>query len=308
LSEKPPRVFEEIASLATESLNPLTGGIDAAGIPSILAMLNAEDHVVAPAVGRRLEEIGRAVEIVVEAIRAGGRVFYVGAGTSGRMGVIDAAECPPTFGTPPELFRGVMAGGYGAVRRAREGSEDDRAGALRALARRQLGPKDVVVGLAACKRTPFVMAAVGKARSIGAATIYVTCNPDVREMEADVVIAVEVGPEPIMGSTRMKCGTAEKMVLNMISTTAMICLGKVYENMMVDLMATSEKLRQRSVRIIMVATGCAYEEARRALKGAGGSVKTAIVMQARGASRVEAVRLLEESGGLVRKALEVERR
>jgi N-acetylmuramic acid 6-phosphate etherase len=267
-------------------------------------MINREDHLVAPAVRKQLPAIARAVEVVVKSIEAGGRVFYVGAGTSGRLGVIDAAECPPTFGTPPHLFQGIMAGGSDAVFRAKEGAEDRTGEAARALARRGVGPKDVVIGLAACRRTPFVLAAFEKARGLGAATVYVTCNPEPSGIDADIVIAVDVGPEALMGSTRMKSGTAEKMVLNMISTASMVRLGKTYRNMMVNLMATSEKLRQRSVRVIMLATGCTYRTAAGTLKKARGSVKTAIVMVLKGVSRREAVRLLDRAGGRVRKALE----
>jgi len=269
----------------------------------ILKMISREDRLVAPAVGRELAAIERAVDLVVTSIKAGGRVFYVGAGTSGRLGVIDAAECPPTFGTPPHLFQGIMAGGRDAVFRAKEGAEDRTGEAVRELTRRGVGPKDTVVGIAACRRTPFVLAALKRARGIGASTVYVTCNPGPSGVDADVVVAVNVGPEVVMGSTRMKCGTAEKMVLNMISTASMIRLGKVYGNMMVDLMATSEKLRQRSVRVIMLATGCSYEDAVRVLKRAGRSVKIAVVMILRGVPKRKAASLLDRAGGFVRKAL-----
>ena len=268
--------------------------------------------MVAPAVASQLGRIARAVEMVVKALRRGGRVFYVGAGTSGRLGVVDAAECPPTFGTPPTMFQGIIAGGPRAVFRAQENSEDRFAEARRVVARR-VTARDVVVGLAACKRTPFVMAALGEARRRGARTIYVTCNPRPlvpaprspgrAQGLADVVIVVDVGPEPIMGSTRMKSGTAEKLVLNMISTVAMIKLGKVYGNLMVDLRATSEKLRQRSVRIIMLATACGRAEARRLLRRAQGSVKVAIVMNLAGVDREGALSLLARSDGSVKRTL-----
>ena len=308
MSDRPPRVFEEISSLPTESVNPRTRDLDRASTLRILRMINREDRLVAPAVGRRLEAIARAVEIVVGAIKGGGRVFYVGAGTSGRLGVIDAAECPPTFGTPPELFQAVMAGGKGAVFRAREGSEDREAEARRSLARVGVTSRDVVIGLAACRRTPFVVAALGRAKELGASTVYITCNPEASGVEADVVIAVGVGPEVVMGSTRMKSGTAEKMVLNMISTASMVRLGKVYNNMMVDLMATSEKLRQRSVRIIMLATGSTYSDGVSLLERAGGSVKTAIVMRLRSVTRRQAERLLRASDGFVKRAIRRKRR
>lgn len=302
-ARKAPPIFEEIASLPTESINRRTTGLDSASIREILEMINREDRLVAPAVNRRLDQIARAVKIVVAAIKRGGRVFYVGAGTSGRLGMIDAAECPPTFGTPPHLFQGIMAGGRGAVFTAKEGAEDGKGEARRAIRRRGVKPKDVVIGLAACKRTPFVVSALDEARRIGAATVYVTCNPDPTGVTADCVIAVDVGPEAVMGSTRMKCGTAEKLVLNMISTASMVRLGKVYNNMMVDLMATSEKLRQRSVRVIMLATGCTYDEALAVLKRARGSVKVAVVMHLKGVSRAQALGLLRRSDGFVKQAL-----
>jgi N-acetylmuramic acid 6-phosphate etherase len=304
--KKPPALFTEISALPTESINPRTSGLDKASTLEIVRMLSREDRLVAPAVAKQLAAIARAADLVVAAIRRGGRVFYVGAGTSGRLGVIDAAECPPTFGTPPHLFQGVIAGGRGAVFRAREGAEDRTGEAGRALARKRIRPVDVVIGIAACRRTPFVLAALAKAREIGCSTVYVTCNPNPAGVDVDITIAVDVGPEAVMGSTRMKCGTAEKMVLNMISTAAMVRMGKVYRNMMVDLLATSEKLRQRSVRVIMLATGCSYEEAARVLKRAGGSVKIAIVMILKGVTRREAARLLKRAGGFVRGALEAE--
>jgi N-acetylmuramic acid 6-phosphate etherase len=304
LPKKRPAIFDEIAALPTESINPRTAALDRSSTMSVLRMMNREDHLVAPAVGKQLAAIARVVDLVVESIETGGRVFYVGAGTSGRLGVVDAAECPPTFGTPQRLFQGIMAGGSDAVFRAKEGAEDRTGEARRALVRKGVGPKDIVIGLAACRRTPFVLAALEKARRIGASTAYITCNPEPSGIDVDIVIAVDVGPEAVMGSTRMKCGTAEKMVLNMISTASMVRLGKVYRNMMVDLMATSEKLRQRSVRVIMLATGCSYEDAAKTLKKAGGSVKIGIVMMLMGASKREAVRLLARARGVVREALQ----
>jgi N-acetylmuramic acid 6-phosphate etherase len=304
LPKKPPAIFDEIAELPTESINPRTVKLDRSSTLGVLKMINREDLLVAPAVGKEITSIARAVDLVVDAIGSGGRVFYVGAGTSGRLGVLDAAECPPTFGTPPHLFQGIIAGGKAAVFQAKEGSEDRTGEARRAISRKGVNPRDVVIGLAACRRTPFVIAALKKAREIGASTVYVTCNPEAAGIEVDAVIAVDVGPEVVMGSTRMKCGTAEKMVLNMISTASMVRLGKVYRNMMVDLMANSEKLRQRSVRVIMLATGCPYARAVKTLQRARGSVKTAIVMILKDASKREAERLLDRAGGIVRKAIE----
>lgn len=302
MSKKVPPIFEEISLLPTEAINPRTTKLDRVPVLEILKMMNQEDKQVAPAVGKELESIAKAVEVVVEAIKTGGRVFYVGAGTSGRIGIIDAAECPPTFGTPPHLFQAIMAGGRMSVFRSKEGAEDRAAQARRIIKLKRIASRDVVIGLAACRRTPFVVAAIEEAKARGATTIYVTCNPK-GKVDADVLISIDVGPEVLAGSTRLKCGTAEKMVLNMISTASMVRLGKVYRNLMVDLMATSEKLRQRSIRVIMLATSCDYDEALELLKRAGGSVKVAIVMKAKQVSRSKAQRLLHNAGGFVWRAL-----
>jgi len=297
--------FEEFARLATEQRNPRTRDLDTLDIPGILERIAAEDRTVPGAVARELPHIARLVELVVASLGSGGRLFYVGAGTSGRLGALDAAECPPTFGSDPEMVQGLIAGGPGALVRAVEGAEDGAAEGARAMVERGVGPKDTVVGLAASRRTPFVVGALARARELGARTGYVTCTP--REefaLDVDVAICPEVGPEVIMGSTRMKSGTAQKLVLNMITTAAFVRLGKVYENMMVDLMATSEKLVERSRRTVVTAAGVEYDEAARVLSLAGGSVKTAIVMIRRGCDRAEAERRLAGAGGFVRAALE----
>jgi N-acetylmuramic acid 6-phosphate etherase len=271
----------------------------------ILRRINEEDGRVSAAVRRVLPEVARAVDLIAEALRGGGRLVYVGAGTSGRLGVLDAAECPPTFGTDPEFVRGVIAGGERALVRAVEGAEDredEGRGAMDALA---VGPKDVVVGVAASWRTPYTLAAVGRARDLGARTVYLTTNPPDRvDVAVDVLIAADVGPEVVMGSTRMKSATAQKMVMNMLTTATMVRLGKVYENMMVDLMATSEKLRERSKRVVMQATGLNYEDAERALADAGGSVKRAIVMALGPADVARADQALAQASGHVRGALD----
>jgi N-acetylmuramic acid 6-phosphate etherase len=241
----------------------------------------------------------------VAAFREGGRLIYVGAGTSGRLGVLDAAECPPTFGSPPDVVVGVIAGGPAALVRAAEGAEDRAEEGERGMVDLGVGPRDMVIGLAASRRTPFVVAALAKARSAGARTGYVTCTPRAEfALDVDVAICPEVGPEAIMGSTRMKSGTAQKLVLNMITTAAFVRMGKTYENMMVDLMATSEKLVERSRRTVMTVTGCDYATAARSLEEAGKSVKTAIVMLKLSCSRPEAEGRLERAGGFVRAALE----
>ena len=296
--------FEEFARLATEQRNPRTLDLDALDVPGILARISAEDRTVPDAVARELPHVARAVELVVASFREGGRLLYVGAGTSGRLGVLDASECPPTFGSDPEMVQGIIAGGYGALVRAVEGAEDRAEEGERAMDKCAVGPKDTVIGLAASRRTPFVVSALARARALGARTGYVTCTPRSEfALDVDVAICPEVGPEALMGSTRMKSGTAQKLVLNMITTAAFVRLGKVYENMMVDLMATSEKLVERSRRTVMTVTGVDYATAARAIEEAGKSVKTAIVMLEVGCSRAEAEARLARGQGFVRAAL-----
>jgi N-acetylmuramic acid 6-phosphate etherase len=297
--------FDEFARLATEQRNPRTLDLDRLDVPSILDRISAEDHTVPAAVAHELPYVARAVELVVASFRQGGRLIYVGAGTSGRLGVLDASECPPTFGSDPKQVQGVMAGGLGALVRAVEGAEDRIEEGERAIEELGVGPADTVIGIAASRRTPFVVAALARARARGAKTAYVTCTP--REeftLDVDVAICPVVGPEALMGSTRMKSGTAQKLVLNMITTAAFIRTGKVYENMMVDLMATSEKLVERSRRTVMTVTGVDYDTAARAIGDAGKSVKIAIVMLKLGCSREEAENRLARAEGFVRAALE----
>lgn len=286
----------------TEQRNARTERIDVATSLDIVDLLNAEDATVAAAVRRERERIARAIDLVVAAFRGEGRLVYVGAGTSGRLGVLDAAECPPTFGTPSGLVVGVIAGGYGALVKSVEGAEDDVQAGVAAMDGATVGGRDVVVGIAASGTTPYVRAALARARALGAATVLVTCAPPPRELTetCDVVIAPVVGPEALTGSTRLKAGTATKLVLNTISTGAMIRLGKVYGNLMVDLMAWSAKLQDRGERIVMECCGIGRDAARAAIEGAGGSVKLAIVMARRGVDRSEAQRLLDQAGGFVR--------
>lgn len=298
------RVFDEIATLLTEQRNPRTMDLDRLGAGEVLARLSAEDRLVPEAVAAELPWIEQAVELVVTAFRAGGRLIYAGAGTSGRLGVLDAAECPPTFGTPPEMVQGLIAGGAPALTRAVEGAEDRGDEVRDALAALSVGPNDVVMGIAASRRTPYARAAVAEARRRGARTLFLTTNPrSTLDLEVDVAICPVVGPEAVMGSTRMKSGTAQKLVLNMITTAAMVRLGKVYGNMMVDLVATNRKLRERSKRTIMMVTGVGYDEAVTTLEAAGGSVKVALVMIRARVSAEEARRRLEAAGGFVRLAL-----
>jgi N-acetylmuramic acid 6-phosphate etherase len=297
--------FEEFARLATEQRNPRTQDLDTLDIPGILERIAAEDRTVPEAVARELPHLARAVELVVASFREGGRLLYVGAGTSGRLGVLDASECPPTFGSDPELVQGIIAGGHGALVRAVEGAEDREGEGEQAMRERKVGPKDTVIGLAASRRTPYVVGALRAARALGARTGYVTCTPRSEfNLEVDVAICPEVGPEVVMGSTRMKAGTAQKLVLNMITTAAFVRMGKVYENMMVDLMATSEKLVERSRRTVMTVAGVDYDTAGTAIAAAGKSVKTAIVMLKLGCARGEAEARLARAHGFVRAALE----
>jgi N-acetylmuramic acid 6-phosphate etherase len=286
----------------TERRNPRTATIDTASALEIVDLVGAEDATVPAAVARAREEIARAVDLVEQAFRAGGRLVYVGAGTSGRLGVLDAAECPPTFGTPPEMVVGVIAGGYPALVKSVEGAEDDVNTAISEMDARRIGPDDVVVGIAASGTTPFVRAALGRAQAHGARTALVTCArpPKLLLDTCDVCIQVLVGPEVVTGSTRMKAGTATKLVLNTLTTAAMIRIGKTYGNLMVDLRAWNDKLIDRSERIVMETTGLARSEAREVIEAADGRVKTAIVMARRRVTRDVAERLLEEHEGRLR--------
>jgi N-acetylmuramic acid 6-phosphate etherase len=285
----------------TEQGNPRTGEIDRLGPLEIVDLINAEDQGVAGAVASEREAIGRAIELAVEAFRAGGRLIYVGAGTSGRLGVLDAAEIPPTFRTEPGMVQGVIAGGAAALVAPQEGAEDRSDEGARAMDERSVDGRDFVLGIAASGTTPFVHAALARARQRGAKTGLLLCTPPPTELREvhDVVIAPLVGPEVITGSTRMKAGTATKLVLNTLSTGAMVLLGRVYGNLMVDLQVTSEKLRDRGERILMESLGIERPRAAALLESAGGHVKTALAMEMRRVSAEEARRLLAEAGGRV---------
>lgn len=297
-------LFDQLRNLATEQRNPASMGIDSASPEEIVRIINSEDHRVAEAVRGELPYVAEAVRIVVRAFRNGGRLFYAGAGTSGRLGVLDAAECPPTFGSPPEMVQGLIAGGPAAMFVAQEGAEDLEENGAKAIEEAGVRPPDVVCGIAASRRTPFVVGAVHYAASMGCPTLYVTCTPrEEFQIPVDVAICPVVGPEVVMGSTRMKSGTAQKLVLNMITTAAMIRLGKVYENMMVDLQMTNQKLVERSRRTIMTITGVDYDAASELLKEAGGHVKTATVMHLAGVSAVDARLRLDAAAGFVRPAI-----
>jgi N-acetylmuramic acid 6-phosphate etherase len=289
----------------TEQRNPRTQRIDVAATLEIIDLINAEDATVAPAVHAVRAELARAVDLAVEAFRRGGRLIYVGAGTSGRLGVLDASECPPTFGTPPEMVVGVIAGGYPALVKSSEGAEDDVNAGMGAMDQAGVTAKDFVLGIAASGTTPFVRAALSRAQTIGAVTGLVSCSdpPRVLAETCDVLVLPKVGSEALTGSTRMKAGTATKLVLNTLSTAAMIRLGRAYGNLMVDLTALSDKLRDRGERIVMECCGVDRGAARRAIEAAGGSVKLAIVMAKRGVGKEDAERLLAGAEGFVRRAV-----
>ena len=307
------KLFEQLTRLSTEQRNPASMDIDARSIGDALRIINSEDKKIALAVEGEIPYIIKAVEIVVRSFKSGGRLLYAGAGTSGRLGVLDAVECPPTYGVPFEMVQGMIAGGEKAMFRAQEGAEDKEENGARDVDERHVSDNDVVCGIAASLRTPYVAGAVKRAKALGAKTLYVTTNPRSRmhspefaelAQAVDVAICPEVGPEVIMGSTRMKSGTAQKLVLNMITTTAMVRLGKVYENMMIDLQMTNLKLRERAKRVVMTITGVDYEEAAENLEKAEGHVKTAIVMIKARVGKDEAKKRLETADGFVRAAID----
>lgn len=289
----------------TEHRNPRTAAIDVASPLEIVDLISAEDRTVADAVASQREPIARAMVVAEESLRNGGRVFYVGAGTSGRLGVLDASEIPPTFGASPELFQGIIAGGMAALTRAQEGAEDRPSSARDDLDQAGLRAVDFVIGIAASGTTPYVRAALEHARVVGAKTAIVACSPPPADMlaAADIAIVAVTGPEAVTGSTRMKAGTATKLILNTISTGVMIRLGKTYGNLMVDLQATNEKLRDRMLRIAREVCDLSEDEARSLLQRASGNLKLAIVMQKLGLEADEAVAALQEVGGVIRRAV-----
>ena len=300
-------LFDQLQSLATEQRNPRSEHIDTASIPEILEIINTEDHRVPIAVREQLPYVAEAVEHVVTAFKNDARLFYVGAGTSGRLGVVDASEIPPTFGADPERVQGIIAGGRGAVFRSKEGAEDIESDGAQALREAGVTEQDVVCGIASSGRTPYVVGAAKYARELGCATIFLSTVPrEQLNVEVDVTICPVVGPEVVMGSTRMKSGTAQKLVLNMITTAAMIRMGTVYKNMMVDLQRTSQKLVERANRTVMMVTGVDYETATRTLDRCEGHVKAAIVMLLAEVDATEARRRLAAHDGFVRPAIEEE--
>ena len=289
----------------TERRNPRTADIDLATPLEIVDLINSEDATVPAAVRSQRDAVARAIERAEATFRAGGRLFYLGAGTSGRLGVLDASECPPTYGTDPEMVQGVIAGGIPALTRSQEGAEDRVAGAVEDLTRVGLRAGDFVVGIAASGTTPYVREGLAYARKIGATTALVACSPPppATVEVTDILILPLTGPEVVTGSTRMKAGTATKLVLNQITTGAMIRLGKTYGNLMVDLRATNAKLADRSERILMEVCGIERTRARALLSASGGAVKTAIVMQLLDLSRAEAEHELERAGGIIRRVV-----
>ncbi|MGH9613228.1 MAG: N-acetylmuramic acid 6-phosphate etherase [Bryobacteraceae bacterium] len=293
-----------LEQLLTEQPNAASRNIDALPTGQILQIINQEDKKVAAAVEAEIPNITRAVDAIVAAFEAGGRLFYIGAGTSGRLGVLDASECPPTFNVPPELVQGIMAGGERALARSTEASEDDPSTGERDLLERGFTGKDVLAGIAASGRTPYVLGAIRAARRLRAVTIGISCTPD-SDLARGVNIAITPlpGPEIVTGSTRMRAGTATKLVLNMLSTAAMIRMGFVYGNLMVNVQPKNEKLRDRAKRIIAEAAGVQYDEAGRLLEESGGVVKTAIVMARLATPRDEAEKRLRAAGGSVSAAL-----
>ncbi|HET9529577.1 MAG TPA: N-acetylmuramic acid 6-phosphate etherase [Blastocatellia bacterium] len=289
----------------TEQANPRTRDIDRRTTIEIVTLINQEDQTVAQSVSRVLDSVAAAVDIIVGRINSGGHLYYVGTGTSGRLGVLDASECPPTFGVSPDLVRGIIAGGYPALHSAVEAAEDDPDQAARDLQEAGASASDAVVGISASGNTPYTMGAIEYACRIGAASIAVTCNPDSRMASiADVSIAPVVGPEVIAGSSRMKAGTAQKMVLNMLSTATMIRLGLVYGNLMSNLRASNEKLRRRACAILAEEVGISAEQAAQAFEAAGNDLRLALLMTRASLSRAEAGRLLQAHGGSVRRALD----
>jgi len=299
---------DPLAGLTTEQPNPATADLDQMSTLDILQAMSAEDERAVLAVRSQLPQIASAVDLVVRSLGAGGRLFYVGAGTSGRLGVLDASECPPTFGVPPDLVQGIIAGGDRALRHSSEGAEDHPLLGTRDVAKAGVHAGDVVVGLSASGRAPYVRGALRAARKLGASTVAVVNHtPAALSDYADVTIAPVTGPEVLTGSTRLKAGTSQKLVLNMITTAAFVRLGYAYHNWMVNLRPSNAKLRARAIRIIQEATGVSAATARDALRRARNRVKVALVMAATGANPAHAARRLEQARGLVRAAIEAER-
>lgn len=294
----------DLSKLTTERANPASANLDLKSSLQIARIINSEDAKVAKAVKRALPQIARAIDVIANSLKHGGRLIYVGTGTSGRMGALDSAECPPTFQTDPRMVQYVIAGGLKALGEAVEADEDSREFGAKEIAKKKPGRNDVVVGIAASGRTPFTIAAIEYARRRGAKTVAVTCNPGSElGRTAEIAIVVEVGPEIVSGSTRMKAGTAQKMVLNMLTTGAMTRLGYVYGNLMVNVKLKNSKLAERGVTILQRATKASRQQAEQALRSAGNSVPTAMVMLQSGVNRATAEEILKKTQGHVRNAI-----
>ena len=295
----------EINQLTTEKRNPNTMHLDQMSVGQVLELMNKEDQQVPEAIAEALGQIEAAVETIIQSLKAGGRLIYFGAGTSGRLGVLDAAECVPTFGVSPDLVVGLIAGGDKAMVEAVEGAEDSLTLAEEDFKKLNLNANDTVVGIAASGRTPYVIGGLQYAQSIGAKTVSIACNKEAKiSGYAQIPIEVDCGPEILTGSTRLKAGTAQKLILNMLSTVSMIGIGKVYQNLMVDVQATNEKLAERSKRIIMAATECSYEEAASYFEAANHKVKVAIVMILTNLDATEASRKINAANGFVNQVLQ----
>ena len=302
-------LMAELETLVSEARNPDTVEIDLMSTREVLAAMNREDNKVPQAVEKVLPKITEAVDKIVEAFRHGGRLIYIGAGTSGRLGVLDASECPPTFGVPPEMVVGLIAGGDHALRHPIEGAEDSPEEGRKDLERVKLEARDVVVGIAVSGRTPYVIGGLDYAKSVGATTVALSCNPDSTiARQAEIAISPVVGPEAVTGSTRLKSGTAQKLVLNMLTTASMIRIGKTYQNLMVDLSVSNKKLEARAIRILVEVASCSADEAERLLVTAGNNVKLAILMALTGMDRPTAEAALENSDGFLRRAAGIQPR
>lgn len=291
-------LLNALEQMITEQRNPHSMNLDSLSALDIVSLINQEDHKVAEAVKATLLQIAQAVEKIVAAFQQGGRLVYMGAGTSGRLGVLDASECPPTYGVPPEMVVGIIAGGDRALRHPIEGAEDNQQAAILDLQQIDFSAKDVLVGIAASGRTPYVIGALNYAKSVEATTISIASNPNSAMAQiADIAIETLVGPEVLTGSSRMKSGTAQKLVLNMLTTASMVLIGKCYQNLMVDVQASNDKLRARAIRIVMQATECDKTTAETALQSADNNAKLAIMMILSGLDKQSAVKILQENQG-----------
>jgi len=301
-------LYKKMKYLPTEQINKSTEDIDVIPLLDLLYKINDEDMKVAPAVREQIPNIEKAVSFVINSFKNNASLIYIGAGTSGRLGIVDASECPPTFGSEPIMVRGIIAGGYPAMFQAQEGAEDSPENAIRDLQKENINPLDTICGIAASGRTPYIKAGLDYAKSINCNTILITTSSleslDIFDVKADVIISVNVGPEVIAGSTRMKSGTAQKLVLNMITTAAMVRMGKTYSNVMVDLQLTNEKLKERAKKTIMSISGVDYDEATNFLDLAKGNVKTALMMILSGLDYENSKKTLNNSEGFLKLALE----